>query len=293
MAVPEQSSNGDALVEAIGSLSVEKSNVAQDNSSSVPSLDEEKKKSIKDSKVYLEHIILKLAKTKEKINSPDATDKEKATRRQRILNAKSTRWRIIFSNWPRDSKRQDLTPLAGGDSAVGKMAPNNIQIWGATLFDFYYVKPLPESMDFPFWSGSKLAAWMKANGEDYAKKQLKFAENEEDPYLIHPYEITGLIQDTDRWEQSTGDKRSWIRDDEQDKDVSGNEEREYWQVPQPVGLSIIFFFWPLILTPKPSSGLLHLPLIPSRIPNHGQMYRSLGFTQGLRNTSCFLACLQF
>ena len=80
------------------------------------------------------------------------------------------------------------------------MAPNNPQLWGgwgATLFDVYSVKPLPESKDLTYSSGSKLAAWMKANGED---NQLEFAENEEDRYLILPYEITGLIQDADRWD---------------------------------------------------------------------------------------------
>ena len=249
IAQPEQSTNGDALVEAIGSQSVEKKepSIAEDKSS-VPSLEcweeKKKKKSIKDTKEFLEEIILKYAMWKKEIvSSPDdTTDEEKKTNRQRILNAKSTRWRIIFSKWPRDPQRQDISPLAG-DSALGKMAPNtgDIQLWGATLFDFYYVKPPLESKNFPFSSGSRLAALMKANGEDYAKKQLEFAETEEDPYLILPYEITGLIQNsTDRCEQSTGVKKSWIRDEE-DKGVIGNGERKYWQVPQPVGLSIILF----------------------------------------------------
>ena len=249
IAQPEQSTNGDALVETIGSQSVEKKgpSIAEDKSS-VPSLEcweeKKKKKSIKDTKEFLEEIILKYAMWKKEIvSSPDdTTDEEKETNRQRILNAKSTRWRIIFSKWPRDPKIQDISPLAG-DSALGKMAPNtgDIQLWGATLFDFYYVKPPLESKNFPFSSGSRLAAWMKANGEDYAKKQLEFAETEEDPYLILPYEITGLIQNsTDRCEQSTGVKKSWIRDEE-DKDAIGNGERKYWQVPQPVGLSIILF----------------------------------------------------
>ena len=207
------------------------------------------KKSIKDTRGLLEQIILKHAVSKGIINSPDATDEEKATISRRILNDKRARWRNIFSQWPRDPKGKCITPLTGNSPnalANGKMVHNtNVQLWGATLFDFYSVKPLPESIDLAFSSGSKLAAWMKDNGEDHAKNQLEFAENEDDPYLIPPYEITGLIQDTDR-EYSTSDEKGWIRD-EQDVDVNGtrekeNTETEYWRVPQPVGLSSILFF---------------------------------------------------
>ena len=199
---------------------------------------------IEDTKELLIRIVLKQAMSKAIISSPDATDEEKATDRLRLLNAKTTRWRTIFSQWPRDPKGKCTTSLAES-SAPGKMVHNNAQLWGATLFDFYHVKSLPESVDNILLSGSKLAAWMKANGENYAKNQLEFAKNEDDPYLILPYEITELIQDTDRWDQSMEDKKSWIRD-EQNKDVienreSKNKEREYWQVPQPVGLSAIPF----------------------------------------------------
>jgi hypothetical protein len=195
------------------------------------------KKLIKDEKEFLEQIILKHAKSEEIIDSPDATDEEKAANRQRILNAKTTRWRIIFSQWPRNPEGKRITPKNLSGSSAESI---NAHPWGATLFDFYSVKPLPESTNLAFSSGSTLAAWMKANGEDYAKNLLEFTENEEDPYLIHPYEITGLIQDTD---QSVDDKKSWIRVVEKEKGKSKKMrvQREHWQVPQPVRFSTILF----------------------------------------------------
>ena len=242
MAEPEQSSIGVTLVEATSQSFEEKGPSIAEDKLSLEHWKE--KKQIKDTKELLEEFILEHAMSKEIISSSDTTDEEKETNRRRILYAKTTRWRIIFSEWPRDPVGKYTVSLAE-NSALGKMAPNNADLWGATLFDFFYVKPLPESKDLIFSSGSKLAAWMKANGEDHAKNHLEFVENEEDPYLILPYEITRLIQDTDRREQSIGDKKSWIRD-EQVKDVIGNretknKEREHWRVPQPVGLSTILF----------------------------------------------------
>jgi hypothetical protein len=244
MVVPGESSNNISfLIEAIGSSpSFEKKTLPITDDKSPPSnAGKEKKKPIKDKKELLEHIILKHATSKKLIGSPDATDEEKAENRQRILNAKTTRWRIIFSKWPRDPKGKFITPT---NSALGKMAPNNAQLWGATLFDFYTVNRLPETKNLvTLSSGSKLAAWMKANGEDYAKNQLEFAEDEDDPHLILPYEITKLIHLADSMQPHN--KKSWIRD-EQDQDVIGkekekNKERECWQVPQPVCLSTILF----------------------------------------------------
>ena len=232
MVKPAQSSECVELIEATGSQSlVKKGSFAEDTSFL---------RSWKETKGLLEQIILKEAMSK------DTTDEEleKASNRRRILYAKTTRWRLVFSKWPYPNGKDILSPAES--SALGKMAPNNIEIWGATLFDFYHVKSLPESVDNILLSGSKLAAWMKANGENYAKNQLEFAKNEDDPYLILPYEITELIQDTDRWEdESMGDKKSWIRDEHVNRNRKRkrkNKEREHWQVPQPVSsLNYPFF----------------------------------------------------
>ena len=46
-------------------------------------------------------------------------------------------------------------------------------------------------------TGSKLAARMKANGEDYAKEELELADEEEDPNEIFPCNIAKLVEDAE------------------------------------------------------------------------------------------------
>ena len=73
------------------------------------------------------------------------------------------------------------------DSKTGKMAANEIQHWGATLFDFYHVQRMPD------FGGLQ----MKANGEDYAKEELELAEEEGDPKEIFPCDIAKLVEDAE------------------------------------------------------------------------------------------------
>lgn len=132
--------------------------------------------------------------------SENATDKEKEADRIRRLQAPTTRRRFIFSRWPRDSKGKAITP---DNSKLGKMAANEIQHWGATLFDFYYVRRMPDFGGLQTTStGSKLATWMKANGEDYAKDELELAEEEEDPQEIFPCDIVKLVETTENRERT-------------------------------------------------------------------------------------------
>ena len=49
-------------------------------------------------------------------------------------------------------------------------------------------------------TGSKLAVWMKANGEDYAKVELELAD-EEDPKEIFPCDIAKLVEDAEMRER--------------------------------------------------------------------------------------------
>ena len=78
------------------------------------------------------------------------------------------------------------------------MAANGIQHWGATLFDFYHVQRMRDFGGLQMTStGSKLAAWMKANGEDYAKGELEPADEEEDPKEIFPCDIAKLVEDAE------------------------------------------------------------------------------------------------
>ncbi|KAF8799148.1 hypothetical protein BYT27DRAFT_7121604 [Phlegmacium glaucopus] len=183
---------------------------------------------IKTKQELLEEIILQFSRYKSPpLVSEDATDEEKRADRERRLNAKSTRWRIIFSSWPRDPKGKNITTES---SQPGKMVPNGSQIWGATLFDFYSVRRLPNFMHLvTYSSGSKLAAWMKANGEDYAKSHLEFAEREADPHLILPYDISSLIEDGD----AIVGLKSWVRDEDKSVTGKGKGKQKDWQVPQP------------------------------------------------------------
>ena len=65
-----------------------------------------------------------------------------------ILNDPKIRHRYVFSTWPRPPPIPDwrnvksLEPrpyefITPENSEPGKMAPNGIQLWGATLFDFF------------------------------------------------------------------------------------------------------------------------------------------------------------
>ena len=224
MAEPGQPARDVAIiVEAIGS----KSSTTDNNSSNAG---KEKNPQMKTSQDLLEAIILKNAKS-------NLRNEKKVIDREHLLNAKATRWRTIFSKWPRDPKGKYITP---DNSQPGKMAPNRQQIWGATLFDFFTVHRIPELHTLcSLSSGSKLSAWMKKNGEDFAKDNLQYAELEPDPELVLPYNISRLIQDGDARVRG----KSWVRDD-QDQDVVGKgkgKEREDWQLPQPVRLLIVLY----------------------------------------------------
>ena len=92
------------------------------------------------------------------------------------------------------------------NSGTGKMAPNKAELWGATIFNFYVTRRFP---DFTGEGGLGDFVWNCLDeDEDYAKDQLTFAENEEDPFMIRPYNITGLIQDDDVMGMIN---KSWIR----------------------------------------------------------------------------------
>ena len=89
-------------------------------------------------------------------------------------------------------------PLLPENSKLGKMAANGIQHWVATVFDFYHVRRTPNFGGLQSMStGSKLAEWMKANHEDYAKEDLELVDEEEDPKEIFPCDIAKLVEDAE------------------------------------------------------------------------------------------------
>ncbi|KAG2749435.1 hypothetical protein P692DRAFT_20953361 [Suillus brevipes Sb2] len=98
--------------------------------------------------------------------------------------------RIIFRVWPRDPKGQAIKP----SPLRGKEAGNGLDLWGATLYDFYHVRRLPNVPNYITNStGSRLAKWMRQVGELTAKDELYWADKEENPKEIPVADIGELI----------------------------------------------------------------------------------------------------
>ncbi|KAF8955685.1 hypothetical protein BDZ97DRAFT_1764584 [Flammula alnicola] len=182
----------------------------------------------KTQKEFFEELILGRAKhdTPCIIDMKTATEEEKTKERRRRLDARTTSHRFVFQTWPRDPHGKGITPE---NSHRGKEAPNGLQLWGATLSDFYIVYRWPDMHDLlTTSSGSKLAAWMKANGESYAQDCIEGAEEEEEPREIHPCDIGERIEDAERLIFN----KSWILQGEGSK--GKGKEREEWELPHPV-----------------------------------------------------------
>lgn len=128
--------------------------------------------------------------TKLSINATGADQTDGAA--GRASSCDSTRKRAILRSWPRDPKGKNI--IATPD---GKRAGNGLALWGATLFDFYRVQRFPSVFGLSTIStGSKLAAWMKENGETTtADYEIAWAEREEEPREIYPCDIGKIIPD--------------------------------------------------------------------------------------------------
>ncbi|KAF5378317.1 hypothetical protein D9615_008774 [Tricholomella constricta] len=110
-----------------------------------------------------------------------------------ILGGKTEQRRVVFRHWPRAPTGKSIIPE---NSFHGKQTPNGIQLWGATLFDFYRVRRIPNLANLSTLStGSKLLRWMKATGElDYAKDEIEWAETEDEPMVIQPWSPREAIE---------------------------------------------------------------------------------------------------
>ncbi|KAG6877381.1 hypothetical protein C0993_007901 [Termitomyces sp. T159_Od127] len=111
-----------------------------------------------------------------------------------ILTGKESHKRMVYRCWPRDPKGKNITPA---NTLPGKTTPNGIQLWGATIFDFYRVNRMPDVTSLStITTGSKLMRWMKANGEtEYAKDEIAWAEMEEDPKILDLWSPRMQIQE--------------------------------------------------------------------------------------------------
>ncbi|CAA7265710.1 unnamed protein product [Cyclocybe aegerita] len=146
---------------------------------------------------FIEDIVIRFADSRKRHLSADASAKEKDRGRQKVLNDKETRHRLIFQQWPRAPKGEILRKE---NSEPGKMAPNGQQLWGASLLDFYIVRRIPDLMGLAtFTTGSKMLAWVRKHGEDeFAKEFVRNAEKEPDPEKIEPYDIAKAIMEMEQ-----------------------------------------------------------------------------------------------
>lgn len=116
-----------------------------------------------------------------------------------LLKAKTTCRRVVWRSWPRDPKGKFIAP---DDMPPGKTTSNGVELWGATLRDFYRVRRIPQVPSLQtLTTGSKMAAWMKKHGEEkysdemaYAADAMVWAEMEDDPKEVPPCDIADLIE---------------------------------------------------------------------------------------------------
>lgn len=141
-------------------------------------------------KKYLQDLIVTRSEEYQKATADGKTltDDEKA------LIFRDANRRLIFRYWPRAPNGDIILPDA---SIRGKVAANGIQLWGSTLFDFYRTQRFPDLPNLSTIStGSKLMKWMKAHGEtETCAEEILWAEREEEPHVIKPYDIVSLLRE--------------------------------------------------------------------------------------------------
>ncbi|KAJ6606480.1 hypothetical protein DFH09DRAFT_1353592 [Mycena vulgaris] len=144
--------------------------------------------------------------------------------------------RFIFRQWPRDPNGEAALPME-----PGKMAPNGIVWWGATLYDFYSFTPIPGCANYIVTStGSRLAATMRRLGElDAAAPEIMWADREEDPrQLVLPIEIARDLEPVEGRvaSQRAGDPAAfppWALAGADFRSVRGAERASAAEVPLP------------------------------------------------------------
>lgn len=126
---------------------------------------------------------------------------------QQVLYDRKTKHRFIFSAWPGPNPlwngfKSAQNSIPANDFAQGKAAPNGTEIWGETLFDFYWVQRFPSYPTLrTVSSGSQLLEWCEQNGhaseaEDMpARDCIDRARREAKPQVVDVYDISLLIKD--------------------------------------------------------------------------------------------------
>lgn len=98
---------------------------------------------------------------------------------------------------------------------------NGVPLWGATLYDFYHVCPVP---DIPngMWrtTSSRMLAWMSEIGEtEYAKDDISWAKQEPDPQIREPCDVLEVIKEL-RVRLGVYEEASMAMDDDEYRDSS-------------------------------------------------------------------------
>ncbi|PFH48330.1 hypothetical protein AMATHDRAFT_196740 [Amanita thiersii Skay4041] len=109
-------------------------------------------------------------------------------------HSKDTHRRLVWLQWPRNPNGLTLLPQL---TRPGKMAGNELQLWGSTLLSFYFVYRSPGMMHLMTRSSAtKLSAFTSAHDEvQFAQTELQWARREPDPHRIEPYSVAELIRD--------------------------------------------------------------------------------------------------
>ena len=99
--------------------------------------------------------------------------------------------RFIFRQWPRDPNGKPILP----SDIHGKEAENGLNLWGATLYDFYFVRRIPSNVHgLTISTGSKLTKVMKAFGElEHARDEIAWASREAEPREISAWDPAEAI----------------------------------------------------------------------------------------------------
>jgi len=108
-----------------------------------------------------------------------------------LLNYPTGKNRFVFRHWPRDPDGKPILP----SDIHGKEAGNGLDLWGATLYDFYFVRRIPSIVHGATIStGSKLTQVMKALGElEHAQSEIAWAAREADPKEISGWDPAQAI----------------------------------------------------------------------------------------------------
>ncbi|KAF5335462.1 hypothetical protein D9611_012156 [Ephemerocybe angulata] len=197
---------------------------------------------------YLDMLVLYQASHDTPVSSSITSASSRSDRyaeKQRRLVAPTTKHRKIFGAWLR---HPDGEILRAENSAMGKMAGNGIQLWGETLWDFYWTGRIP---NFPYsvsvTTGSKMLEWVKKHGRESGEDQWegnksmrKRASRERPPIVETPFPVSTLLREAELGRSSIVEM--------------GKDDSEVGQLPFGKGL--------------PSSELLPTPVLQDRIPLH-------------------------